>query len=135
MPQDLADFGQRGAAPQHLRRQAVAELVGALGRSLDARSLEGISDDAGDGTRSGKSAERGVRPQEHTAAGTAGSSMPEVRGNRRTDVGRYGECGPGYIPTERAWTENDSNLADWCWVNPGSEKRMLDAMERGLKKN
>lgn len=95
MPQHLADFRQRGSAPQHLRRQAVAELMRALGRRSDARSLEGVSDDAGDGTRPGKPADRRVRPQEHTAAGTAGSSMPEVRGNRRPDVARYGECGPG----------------------------------------
>src|SRR2546425_1738756 len=63
--------------------------------SIDARSLEGVSNDAVDGTRPGKAAEGGARPQEHTAAGTAGSSMPEVRGNRRADVGRHGECGPG----------------------------------------
>src|SRR5439155_15535587 len=94
MPQDLADFGQRGAAPQHLRPQAVAELVAALGRSLDARSLEGISDDAGDGTRPAKPADRRVRPQKHTAAGTAGADMWEVRGSRCADVGRSGECGP-----------------------------------------
>ncbi|HEY1192440.1 MAG TPA: hypothetical protein VGE74_32755, partial [Gemmata sp.] len=31
-------------------------------------------------------------------------------------VAGYGECGPGYIPIERAWKENDSNLSDWCWV-------------------
>jgi hypothetical protein len=45
----------------------------------------------------------------------------------------YGECGPGYIPTERAWKENDSNLGDWCWVNPGSEGRMEDALRTALK--
>src|SRR5262249_13367876 len=45
-------------------------------------------------------------------------------------VAGYGECGPGYIPIERAWRENDSNLADWCWVNPGSEERMLEAIEK-----
>ena len=48
-------------------------------------------------------------------------------------VAGYGECGPGYIPIERAWKENDGNLADWCWVNPGSEKRMADAIEKALK--
>jgi len=47
-------------------------------------------------------------------------------------VAGYGECGPGYIPTERAWKENDGNLSDWCWVNPGSEKRMLAAIEKAL---
>jgi len=44
----------------------------------------------------------------------------------------YGECGPGYIPIERAWKENDGNLSDWCWVNPGSEKRMTDAIRKAL---
>src|SRR5262249_54542355 len=31
----------------------------------------------------------------------------------------YGECAPGYIPTEKAVEEGDANLADWCWVAPG----------------
>lgn len=48
-------------------------------------------------------------------------------------VAGYGECGPGYIPIERAWKENDSNLTNWCWVNPGSEKRMTEAIETALK--
>ena len=47
-------------------------------------------------------------------------------------VAGYGECGPGYIPIERAWKENDGNLADWCWVNPGSEPRMHEAMRTAL---
>jgi hypothetical protein len=48
-------------------------------------------------------------------------------------IAGYGECGPGYIPIERAWKENDANLHDWCWVNPGSEARMRDALTRALK--
>jgi hypothetical protein len=48
-------------------------------------------------------------------------------------VAGYGECGPGYVPVERAFKENDSNLSDWCWVNPGSEKRMTDAIAKALK--
>ena len=28
---------------------------------------------------------------------------------------------------------NDGNLSDWCWVEKGSEKRMLDAIEKALK--
>ncbi|HSQ54247.1 MAG TPA: hypothetical protein VLM40_00770, partial [Gemmata sp.] len=48
-------------------------------------------------------------------------------------VAGYGECGPGYIPIERAWKENDGNLTDWCWVNPGSEKRMREAIAKALK--
>jgi len=45
----------------------------------------------------------------------------------------YGECGPGYIPTEKAWKENDGNLADWCWVDPGCEEKMKRAIEGVLK--
>lgn len=48
-------------------------------------------------------------------------------------VAGYGECGPGYIPIERAWKENDGNLSDWSWVDPGSEKRMIDAIQKALK--
>lgn len=49
-------------------------------------------------------------------------------------VAGYGECGPGYIPIERAWKEHDGNLSDWCWVNPGSEERMTEALKKALKK-
>jgi hypothetical protein len=46
----------------------------------------------------------------------------------------YGESAPGYIPTDLAFEENDGNLHDWCWVAPGSEKRMTEAIEKLLKK-
>lgn len=49
-------------------------------------------------------------------------------------VAGYGECGPGYIPIERAWRENDGNLADWCWVNPGSERLMTEAVTKALSR-
>ncbi|HVK07774.1 MAG TPA: hypothetical protein VM597_03245 [Gemmataceae bacterium] len=45
----------------------------------------------------------------------------------------YGECGPGYIPIEQAWKENDSNLTDWCWVDPGCEEKMRAAITEVLK--
>ena len=45
----------------------------------------------------------------------------------------YGECAPGYIPIERAWRENDDNLGDWCWVGPGSEAAMKQAIAAALK--
>jgi hypothetical protein len=45
----------------------------------------------------------------------------------------YGECGPGYIPVERAWAERDGNLNDWCWVAPGSEKKMARAIAAALR--
>ena len=44
----------------------------------------------------------------------------------------YGESVTGYVPTEKAWTEKDSNLGDWCWVAPGSEKKLKAAIERAL---
>jgi hypothetical protein len=48
-------------------------------------------------------------------------------------VAGYGECAPGYIPTEKHWAENDSNLRDWCWIHPGAEQPLLNAMRRVLQ--
>ena len=45
----------------------------------------------------------------------------------------YGECGPGYIPIERAWKERDSNLHDWTWVGPGSQPIMEKAIREVMK--
>jgi hypothetical protein len=45
----------------------------------------------------------------------------------------YGECAPGYIPIERAWQEHDGNLSDWCWVAPGAEKVLTEALTKALK--
>ena len=45
-------------------------------------------------------------------------------------VAGFGESAPGYLPTEKNWREIDSNLGDWSWINPGSEKPMLDAIRR-----
>ena len=36
----------------------------------------------------------------------------------------YGESAAGYLPIERAWAEDDSNLRDWCWVAEGMEERV-----------
>lgn len=47
-------------------------------------------------------------------------------------VAGYGECGPGYVPIERAWTERDANLNDWCWIGPGAEAAMTAAMKQVL---
>jgi hypothetical protein len=44
----------------------------------------------------------------------------------------YGECGPGYIPIERAWKEKDGNLGDWAWVGPGSEEIMKKAIREAM---
>ncbi len=45
----------------------------------------------------------------------------------------YGECGPGYIPIERAFAEKDGNLNDWAWTPPGSEAVMKAAIREVLK--
>src|SRR5439155_15769164 len=44
----------------------------------------------------------------------------------------YGECATGYVPTEKHFEEGDSNLGDWCWVAPGCEKAMRDALKQAL---
>jgi hypothetical protein len=48
-------------------------------------------------------------------------------------VAGYGESATGYLPTEQAWAEKDSNLGDWCWVAPGAEQPMLEAIRRVLQ--
>jgi hypothetical protein len=45
----------------------------------------------------------------------------------------YGESGTGYIPTEKHIKEHDGNLIDWCWVAPGCEKIMTDALRKVMK--
>jgi hypothetical protein len=47
----------------------------------------------------------------------------------------YGECAPGYIPTEKAVAEDDTNLRDWCWVAPGAERAMTAALEAALRQS
>jgi hypothetical protein len=55
-----------------------------------------------------------------------------MRPDRLVMVAGYGECGPGYIPTEGARREGDGNLGDWCWVGPGAAEALRDAMRRAL---
>ena len=47
-------------------------------------------------------------------------------------VAAYGDGAPGYIPTQRHIAEGDGNLHDWCWVAPGAEARLLEAVRRAL---
>ncbi len=42
----------------------------------------------------------------------------------------YGECWPGYIPTEAAFQEGFGD--SWLWVAPGSEARLRSALKRVL---
>ncbi len=57
----------------------------------------------------------------------------ELRPDTFVMVAGYGECAPGYIPTERTVAEGDTNLRDWCWVAPGAESRMKSALEAALR--
>src|SRR5262249_27077793 len=57
----------------------------------------------------------------------------EARPDSFVVVAGYGECAPGYIPIERAVMEGDGNLTDWCWVAPGAERPMRQAIEAVLK--
>ena len=42
----------------------------------------------------------------------------------------YGECAPGYIPSEQAFREGFSG---YCWVAPGAEKIIADTLKSALK--
>jgi hypothetical protein len=44
----------------------------------------------------------------------------------------YGESAPGYISTDKHFEEKDSNLNDWCWVAPGSEAALDQAIRDAL---
>lgn len=57
----------------------------------------------------------------------------ELRPDSFVMVMGYGECGPGYIPIERAWAEKDTNLNDWAWTPPGSEEVMKAAIREAMK--
>ncbi|MFO0957766.1 MAG: hypothetical protein U0800_09955 [Isosphaeraceae bacterium] len=47
----------------------------------------------------------------------------------------YGESGTGYIPTNQALDEEDSNLRDWCWVSRGAESLMKRAIAEVIGAN
>jgi hypothetical protein len=44
----------------------------------------------------------------------------------------YGECAPGYIPTEQAMREGFVEEHGYCWVQSGAEKIMAEAMRAAL---
>jgi hypothetical protein len=45
----------------------------------------------------------------------------------------YGQCAPGYIPTDQAVKERDSNLDLWHWVEPPCEQVMREAVTAALE--
>ncbi len=44
----------------------------------------------------------------------------------------YGECGPGYIPTERARAEGYVEEHGYCWVAAGAEQKLRHALSEAL---
>jgi hypothetical protein len=48
-------------------------------------------------------------------------------------VAGYGDGATGYIPTEKHFAEQDTNLEDWCWIAPGSEARLLEAIRTVIR--
>lgn len=48
-------------------------------------------------------------------------------------VAGYGECGPGYIPTEAARAEGYVEEHGYCWVAAGAEEKLRRAIEEALR--
>lgn len=44
----------------------------------------------------------------------------------------FGECAPGYIPTEQAFREGYREEHGYCWVAPGAEKKIEEALQKAL---
>ena len=105
MPQDVADFGQRGAVAQHLRRQRVTKLMGARRRGLDAGALERMPNDRSNGTLAQKASDGRFATQKHATIGAARTSAAQIRRDRFADLRREGKCG--------AWTAfpSDAHLS------------------------
>src|SRR5262249_14776507 len=45
----------------------------------------------------------------------------------------YGQCAPGYMPTDDAEREGYVESKGWSWVARGSERRMTDALRQVLQ--
>jgi hypothetical protein len=48
-------------------------------------------------------------------------------------VAGYGECGPGYIPTEAARAEGYVEEHGYCWVAAGAEEKLMKAIAEALR--
>ncbi len=55
-----------------------------------------------------------------------------LRPGRFIAVAGYGECGPGYIPTEAARAEGYVEEHGYCWVASGAEERLKRAIAEAL---
>jgi hypothetical protein len=57
----------------------------------------------------------------------------KFRPDRFVAVAGYGECGPGYIPTEAARAEGFVEEHGYCWVDTGAEGSLIRALEEVLR--
>ena len=55
-----------------------------------------------------------------------------VRPDQFVVVLGYGECAPGYIPTEAARAEGYVEEHGYCWVAAGSERKLRTAVAEAL---
>ena len=46
----------------------------------------------------------------------------------------FGECAPGYIPTDQDFREGYREEHRYCWVSPGAEKIIADTLKKALAK-
>jgi len=45
----------------------------------------------------------------------------------------YGDLGPGYLPTDRAFDEGGYEPGDWCFVGPGVESSVTTVLRKALQ--
>lgn len=55
-----------------------------------------------------------------------------LRPDRFVVAAGYGECAPGYIPTEAARREGYVEEHGYCWVDAGAEEKLLRALREAL---
>ena len=91
MPQDIADIRHRGAAPQQIGRQRVAQEVRAVHRGAHSRPGERDADEGAHRARMSESPMRCTRPHKDAARGTARSIALQVGGHGLADIARQRE--------------------------------------------
>jgi hypothetical protein len=57
----------------------------------------------------------------------------KLRPDQFVVVAGYGECAPGYIPTEDARAEGYVEEHGYCWVSAGAEASLRAAMAKALR--
>src|SRR3972149_7740481 len=93
MPQNLADFAQRGAVTQHARRQRVPKLVCTRRGRGDARPEQSVPNDGSNGTLAEKSLDGRLAAEEHATTGARWTSVAQICGDGRTDIRRQRQGG------------------------------------------